>query len=104
MTLPVLVAPSAAAQIEEVDAWWRENRPASPDLFEQELSQAFATIAGAPNAGSRYPHAEVQGVRRIHLRTTRNHVYYVAGRDAVVVVAVWGAIKGVGPDLAGLAR
>lgn len=28
-----------------------------------------------------------------------NHVYYVEEDEHVVVVAVWGAIKGSGPDL-----
>jgi len=33
------------------------------------------------------------------MRSTRNHVYYVIDGQVVFVVAVWGAIKGVGPDL-----
>ena len=99
MTLPVIVSPQAENQIGVIDAWWRENRRSSPDLFAQELGEAFSTIALAPEAGHRYPHAEVKGVRRVPLRATRNHVYYVATADAVVVLAVWGGIKGSGPDL-----
>jgi hypothetical protein len=32
MTRPVIVAPQAVAQIDAVDAWWRANRTASPEL------------------------------------------------------------------------
>jgi plasmid stabilization system protein ParE len=99
MTRPVIVAPQAVAQIDAVDAWWRANRTASPELFSQELAEVFATIAVAPDAGRRYVHPQVKGVRRVPLRATRNHVYYVATDDAVVVLAVWGAVKGSGPDL-----
>jgi len=99
MSRPVLVAAPAQAQIDAIDAWWRENRGASPDLFAQELAEAFATIGLAPEAGHRYRHAEVKGVRRVPLRATRNHVYYVATAEAVLVLAVWGAVKGVGPEL-----
>lgn len=102
MSRPVLIAAPAEAQIEAIDAWWRANRTASPDLFAQELAEAFSTIGLAPDAGHRYPHPEVKGVRRVPLRATRNHVYYVATDQAVFVLAVWGAVKGAGPDLSGV--
>ena len=99
MATAVIVSPEAEAQIQTIDAWWRENRPASPNLFVEELAQAFSTIEFAPDAGHRYPHPSVKGVRRIFLRATRNHVYYLAGTDQAIVLAVWGSIKGGGPDL-----
>jgi hypothetical protein len=33
------------------------------------------------------------------MRATRNHVYYVANKESVLVLAIWGAVKGLGPDL-----
>jgi hypothetical protein len=78
--------------------------PRVPELFEQELSQAFSTIEIAPEAGHRYPHPDVKGVRRVLLRATRNHVHYVDTGDIVVIVAVWGAVKKTGPDLSSLGR
>lgn len=99
MSRLVLVSAPAEAQIKAIDAWWRENRGASPDLFAQELAQALSTIGLAPDAGHRYRHAGVRGVRRVPLRATRNHLYYVATKQSVLVLAVWGAVKGVGPDL-----
>ena len=70
-----------------------------PDLFAQELANLFSTIEVAPEAGHRYSHPEVKGLRRLPLRATRNHVYYVDTGDIVVILAVWGAIKKSGPDL-----
>ena len=103
MNLPIIVAPQAEAQIQTIDEWWRANRQAAPDLFEQELSTAFASIAAMPSAGHRVMHPEVKGLRRVLLRATRYHVYYAAGLDAVVVLAVWSSVRGAGPDLKNIA-
>ena len=100
MATALIVSPEADAQISAIDAWWQHNRPAAPRLFVEELAQAFATIEFAPGAGHRYPHPTVRGVRRLLLRATRHHVYYLATDDHAVVLAVWGSIKGAGPDLA----
>jgi plasmid stabilization system protein ParE len=99
MTRAVIVSPEAEAQIAAIDAWWRGNRLAAPDLFAEELAEAFSTIELAPEAGQRYPHPDVKGVRRILLRATRHHVYYLSAGAEVVILAVWGSVKGAGPDL-----
>lgn len=99
MTRRIIVAPRAEAQIRAIDAWWRTHREDSPGLFADELAEAFSTISVVPDAGSQYPHPTVKGIRRIHLRVTRHHVYYLAGTEALVVLAVWGSVKGSGPDL-----
>ncbi len=78
------------------------ERSAAPELFEQELSVAFATIAAAPHVGTRCPHPDAD-VYRVLMRSTRNHVYDLSRADHILVVAVWGAVKGAGPDLADLA-
>ena len=51
MNLSVVTTPEADAQIRAIDVWWRENRAASPDLFIDELSDAFDLVAGAPHLG-----------------------------------------------------
>ncbi len=99
MTRQLIVSPQAETQIEAIDTWWRAHRPASPDLFAEELADALSTIEVAPEAGHRYSHPDVKGVRRIPLRATRNHVYYFDTGDVVVILAIWGAIKKFGPDL-----
>lgn len=98
MSKPVRTTPVADLHVLALDSWWRENREKAPDLFEQELALAFRTIGAAPGAGKRYPHPGAE-VRRIVMRSTRNHVYDVEYPDHVLVVAVWGGTKGSGPDL-----
>ena len=102
MAKPLRTTPLVEWQILELDAWWRENREKAPDLFEQELALAFRTIASAPGAGRRYRHPDAD-VRRVVMRATRHHVYYIERDDHVLIVAVWGAVKGSGPDLTHLA-
>ena len=36
MARRIMVALQAEAQIRAIDAWWRDNREAAPDLFAQE--------------------------------------------------------------------
>lgn len=101
MSKPVVTTPTADQQIRKIDEWWRENRGRSPSLFSEELASAFRVLKSAPAIGRRYPHPDAV-VRRALLRASRNHIYYVEQDERVVVVAVWGAIKGSGPDLSRL--
>jgi plasmid stabilization system protein ParE len=98
---PVVTSDRAELQIVEIDAWWREHRDKAPDLFEDELADALRLIGSAPRVGKRVPHP-TEHVRRVMMRKTRHHVYYIEREQYVLVVAVWGAVKGAGPDLAGL--
>ena len=99
MTTRVALTRIAREQIVAVDSWWRDHRPGSANLFLSEFSDAIATIRHAPNAGHRYPHAEVEGVRRVPLRTTCKHVYYVPGKDFILVLAIWNSTGDDEPDL-----
>lgn len=99
MTLPVATTPEADDQIRTIDDWWRENRRASPDLFLEELSNAFEILARAPQIGRRYPRAPAPDTRRLLLRATRYHVYYVPREHEVTIIAVWHAERGLGPPL-----
>lgn len=101
MSKPVVMSDRAELQIAEIDAWWREHRNKAPDLFEDELVDVAQLIGAAPRVGKRVPHP-TEDVRRVMMRKTRQHVYYVEREQYVFVVAVWGAIKGSGPDLEGL--
>ena len=38
---------SAEAQVDEIDAWWRENRQAAPNLFAEELEALLRALAEA---------------------------------------------------------
>ncbi len=99
MTLRVFVAPEAETQVRTIDVWWRRERTAAPNLFAEELAAAFSLLSGAPRAGRPYPHPTVAGIRRVLLRSSRYHVYYKIHKDSVVVLAVWSAVRGIGPKL-----
>jgi len=99
VSLPVRTSAEVDEQIRTIDDWWRKNRTAAPDLFFDELATAFDMIAQTPNIGRPYRHPLVSGVRRILLKITRYHVYYVPYVDEVRVLAVWHAQRGVGPPL-----
>jgi len=43
----------------------------------------------------------VPPIRRILLRTTRNHIYYQVHDDRIVLLSVWGAVRGSGPPVDG---
>jgi len=85
--------------IAEVDAWWRVHRTKAPDLFLDELADAFALIEAAPELGRSWTVSVVPGVRRVVMRATRYHVYYRREGDDVIVLAVWSAVRGRGPRL-----
>ncbi len=94
-----IVAPEADAQIQEIDVWWRANRPAAPDLFREELTGAFLSIRTLPQMGRPIRHHRVKGLRRVVLRATRYHAYYVVHRNAIFILAIWSAVRGSGPPL-----
>jgi plasmid stabilization system protein ParE len=98
VTLPATTSPEADAQIRTIDDWWRENRPASPNLFFDELPR-IDLIAHAPNIGRLYRRSPIVGTRRVLLRGSHHHVYYVSGEREVRILAVWHCERGTGPPL-----
>ncbi len=103
MSFDVVVAETAERQLHVIDAWWRFHRTAAADLFAAEVADAFETLATHPGVGAKVRSDRVEGLRRILLRATRYHVYYVATARSVVVLAIWSAVRGVGPPIPMLA-
>jgi len=99
VTLSLLIPPEVEEQIRAIDSWWRENGPAAPSLFAEELAAGFELLKKAPQVGRRYPHPAVKNVRRLLLRSSRYHVYYTSGEEILIILSVWNAIRGTGPDL-----
>lgn len=99
MTARVTLTPEAEDQVRTIDAWWRRERPAAPRLFSEELAATFALLGGAFQVGRRYPHPTLSDVHRVLLRSSRYHVYYRIHESTIVVLAVWSAVRGSGPDL-----
>jgi len=97
----VTIAASAQRQADRIDAWWRENRPGAPNLFDDELHAALVKLSTGPlgpiyrNARGRPP------VLLILLARSSHHVYFRVDEDqvGVHVLAVWHAARGRGPTL-----
>ena len=95
----VRLAPRRLSEAKRIKSWWNANRPAAPDLFDDELSAAIEQLAGTPTIETLYPAAVGVTVRRLLLPTTQNHVYYTVAGHEVVVLSVWGAPRPRGPQL-----
>jgi plasmid stabilization system protein ParE len=79
--------------------WWHKNRPAAPDLFDEEMSAVVERIRSSPTIGKEYPAAFRVPVRRVLLPKTENHVFYAVRDGEVIILSVWGARKRRGPKL-----
>ena len=84
-----------------IGVWWRKNRSAAPTLFDDELDEATATIAKQPLPGAVHEVVSGQTLRRILLRKTKQHVFYVVddANGVIVIHTMWGARRGRGPKL-----
>jgi len=49
----VVLAPAAQTQARKGAAWWRENRPAARDLFDDEMAAVLDRLAEAPKSACR---------------------------------------------------
>jgi plasmid stabilization system protein ParE len=98
----VVVAAPAEQQLRVIDEWWRRNRLAAPDLFAEEFASGVETLTTHPGVGAPARRRRFKGLRRLLLRATRYHVYYVATDRTVTVLAVWSAVRGSGPPISAL--
>lgn len=91
----------ARRQIERIQAWWTDNRPAARSLFLDEIEQAEQMLRANPELGIVYTVKRSGAIRRLLLRKTEYHLYYryTAHRNKLVVLAVWGATRGHTPKL-----
>ena len=101
MKARVWISRQARSQALQARPWWRENRPSAPGLFAQELAVVQSLLATAPELGRPYHESSIPSLRRLLMKQTRYHVYYVyeAQRGEVVVLAIWSAVCGRAPKL-----
>jgi plasmid stabilization system protein ParE len=99
--LNVRFTPRARRRVKAVETWWRANRPSTPSLFADELSEAIQRLRQQPTLGSKYESVSGAVVRRLLLPKTAQHVYYVVDDDSgdIVVHTVWGARRSRAPKL-----
>lgn len=98
MTFRIRISNEARQQLLAIDTWWTANRRDAPELVWNELDEAIAALRRFPTVGRFYP--PIPDHRRVLLRRSRFHVYYVVdeAKREVIVVAVWGGQRGHGPS------
>lgn len=94
----VVMTSLAEQQLLEIAEWWMAHREASPLLLSEELERCLSLLETSPDVGARFHRAHIPGVRRLLMRRTKHHLYYLHDeRNAVAyIIAIWGAPK-VGP-------
>jgi plasmid stabilization system protein ParE len=97
----VLLTPEAATLLESRKSWWRANRPATAELFEQEFLDAVTLIADRPELFPVALKTRGRTVHRVLMEKTSCHLYYEIDQAAGVVriVSAWGAVRGKPPRL-----
>jgi plasmid stabilization system protein ParE len=93
----------AFGHLQRIDAWWRENRPAAPELFDGEVTSAVARLAETPFIGVSYERLSSRPARRLLLTETQYHIYFDVDEAAreVLVVAIWHSARGRPPPISG---
>lgn len=91
--------PRAESEAEAKTRWWRRNRQASPNLFDDELAQALAGISQDPTVGAIHPATHPAIVRKRLMPRTKNYVYFAVQEGVILIVSIWGAPRRRGPQL-----
>jgi len=99
MRIKVRFSPQALEQAAVARTWWCENRPLAPRLFQQELTNTLQQLRSSPLSGAPYPHKNIRGVRRMRLKGTQYHVYYLIEEKTITILALWSTRRGEEPGL-----
>lgn len=101
MTPELRISRRAVNQIAAAAAWWAENRPLAPRMFEQELAGALRTIREHPTVSAPLKTERAGRIRRVLLARSRYYLYwYVDDAGTVLeVLACWHASRGTPPPL-----
>jgi plasmid stabilization system protein ParE len=99
--LRIEVGRRARRQVQELNAWWRENRSSARTAVHDELVRVFRLILNQPRIGPLALDVDLPEVRRIHLSRIGHYLYYrVLEAEAIVeVLAVWSDSRGEGPPI-----
>ncbi|MCA9623071.1 MAG: type II toxin-antitoxin system RelE/ParE family toxin [Myxococcales bacterium] len=94
-------SPAARERAADIDAWWREERPAAPHRFTEELIAAVRYILDYPEVPPVYVELDGYAVRRVLLKKTRQHVYYSVQpeKGRIWIHLIWGTRREDPPPL-----
>jgi plasmid stabilization system protein ParE len=91
----------ARRQVNELSAWWRQNRTAARTAVRNELARVFRLILAQPRIGPRALDVDLPDVRRIYLSRIGHHLYYrvLESSGIIEILAVWSDSRGEGPPI-----
>jgi plasmid stabilization system protein ParE len=89
----------ARDQVRAASAWWFENRPRAPTLFDDELAAAVALLESGPLLAQVWGQIDGHPVRKARLPGSRYALYFTVQGDLVTVHAVWHGARGTAPVL-----
>ena len=93
MIYEVRLSRRARRELALIRAWWKINRPAAPDLIDDELADVRDLLAEQPTAGAVASDPDLAGVRRVVMRRSSYLVFYRIDEDAqqVEILTIWHA-------------
>jgi plasmid stabilization system protein ParE len=97
--ITIRIAKRAAAEIQQLDIWWAQNRPSAPGAVEEELRRAFALLVAEPKVGAVAANASVAGVRRVLLSRIHHYLYYRVVAKQITILALWHTGRGTAPGI-----
>lgn len=84
----VTLSLEVVVEVARIAAWWRENRPHAPRLFQNELESALLLIAAHPEIGQRARSKRVGDAHVVTLHRSGYRVFYqvrLQTREVLVV-------------------
>ena len=97
MSFQLRFSRGAFRQIDAADSWWKENRPASPDLFMSELRVGLGQIRRVPTVFADLGDPRMPGLRRLLMPKSRYYIYWTTQAEVVEILAVWHTSRGQSP-------
>jgi len=79
----VVIVDAAEEQLGEIVEGWAAHREASPLLVTQEFDRCVSLLEASPDVGVRFLRSRVPGVRRLVMKRTKHHVYYLHDEPTV---------------------
>lgn len=94
----VELSPEALEQAQRIRDWLEENR-GSADVFLDELEATLDRLRLVPFLGAPYDGSDHPGMRRVLLKQSRHHLYYVHAEESRIlrVHAFWHTSRGGSP-------
>lgn len=98
--MKVIVTSEAAEDIAAADEWWREHRADAPRSIAIDVAEALEALSlVGPTTPVFRRIGSAAEIRRVHVPRVHKHLYFVVHADHILVLAAWGAVRGVLPAL-----